>query len=292
MTTSNPGCVLSIDVEDWFHILDLPSAPRPDQWDRMPSRVEANFRQLLELLQENGVSATCFFLGWVARRYPGLVREAFQLGHEIASHGFLHQLVFQLGTLRFRQDAGDAKRVLEDITGAAVVGYRAPGFSVTEQTPWFFDALGEAGYRYDSSVFPAKRSHGGFAGAPIGPYRVGSVLEFPITVRRVLGSPLCFFGGGYLRLYPLWLIKRMAQDVLRSGRSVNFYIHPREIDPDQPRLPMGRMRRFQTYVNLRSTREKVTAIAREFDFVTFGHLYNNFQPNVSLRSCAVSSSIA
>jgi polysaccharide deacetylase family protein (PEP-CTERM system associated) len=292
MDATAPACVFSIDVEDWFHILDLPSAPRPNEWDRMPSRVEANFRQLLLLLHEHGVSATCFFLGWVARRHPDLVREARQLGHEIASHGFLHELVFQMGKPRFRQDIADAKHLLEDMTGEAVLGYRAPGFSVTERTPWFFECVSEAGYRYDSSVFPAMRRHGGLIGAPATPYRINDIVEFPISVRRVLGRPVCFFGGGYLRLSPLWLIKSMARDVLRSGRPVNFYVHPREIDPDQPRLAMTPLRRFQTYINLHSTRTKLIAIAREFDFVTFRHMYENSRADINVRCYAASASIA
>src|SRR5258708_3390564 len=189
MSTNNRTrpCVLTIDVEDWFHILDLPSTPSLNDWDRLPARVEYNFQRLLHIFHEAGVSVTCFFLGWVAQRNPGLVREARRLGHEIASRGFAHELLFNIGRKRFLEDSRLAKRIIEDVAGSAVLGYRAPGFSVNERTPWFFDALSEAGYQYDSSVFPARRRHGGLKGTPLDPYRVGELIEFPISVRPVFG---------------------------------------------------------------------------------------------------------
>ncbi len=270
-----PPCVFSVDVEDWFHILNLPSTPKLAQWDLLPSRVEHNFRHLLEMFQESGIRVTCFFLGWVAQRYPHLVREASALGHEVASHGFAHQLAFQMGQQRFFEDIRTARLVIEDILGSEVLGYRAPGFSVNEQTPWFFDMLEQAGYRYDSSVFPARRRDGGLKGAPSAPYRIGDLIEFPISVRPLFGAGLCFFGGGYFRLFPAWLIKRMARDVLSAGRPVNFYIHPREIDPDHPRLRMDPFRHLQSYVNLRSTEAKILGLVRDFRFVTFADLYHD-----------------
>src|SRR5882724_4831986 len=134
------------------------------QWDSLPSRVEVNFRKLLDLFSEKNVKTTCFFLGWVAQKYPDLVREASSLGHEIASHGYSHTLVYKMSPEEFYRDSSRSKQILEDITGRAVEGYRAPGFSVTEKTPWFFEKLADAGYRYDASVFPTRRAHGGLAG--------------------------------------------------------------------------------------------------------------------------------
>ena len=266
-------CIFSVDVEDWFHILDIPATPPLSQWDSLPSLVEKNFRKLLDIFAEKDVRVTCFFLGWVAEKFPHLVKEAALQGHEIASHGYAHRLVYELTPQEFLEDALRAKNLLEDLTGRSVFGYRSSGFSVTERTPWFFDMLVEAGYRYDSSIFPAPREHGGLVGARLAPYRVrdteGSLIEFPLTVRRVFGKPICFFGGGYLRLFPYFLIRRMTSRVLKEGRPVIFYVHPREIDPEHPRLPMGAVRRFKSYVNLDTTANKVRRLISKFEVTTF-----------------------
>jgi polysaccharide deacetylase family protein (PEP-CTERM system associated) len=261
--------ILSIDVEDWFHILDVASAPPLEAWNGLPSRVEGNFRRLLELLAGRSVKASCFFLGWVAERFPHLVKEAAAQGHEIASHGYAHRLVFSMTREEFTEDARRTRLLLEDLAGAAVAGYRSAGFSVTEDTAWFFDALLEAGYRYDSSVFPAPRGHGGMRNGCRRPYLIGPLAEFPITVADFLGRPMCFFGGGYLRLFPYSLIRRKAHEVLRENRPVVFYLHPREIDPDHPRLEMPPARRFKSYVNLATTERKLRSILAEFPLTTF-----------------------
>ncbi len=274
-----PTCIFSVDVEDWFHILDVPSVPAISEWSRLPSHVEKNFCKLLDIFSQHNVQVTCFFLGWIGERFPHLVKEAAARGHEIASHGYSHRLVYQQQRDEFYDDVRRARLLLEDIAAGPVIGYRAPGFSTTEQTPWFFDALSEAGYRYDSSVFPAPRSHGGMRGARRDPYRVGNgdgIVELPISVADVMGKPMCFFGGGYLRLFPYWLIRKMAQQVLADGRPVVFYIHPREIDPAHPRLPMSRSRTFKTYVNLESTEGKVNRVLQDFPVTTFQNAINNY----------------
>jgi polysaccharide deacetylase family protein (PEP-CTERM system associated) len=266
-------CVFSVDVEDWFHILDVPAAPPISMWDRMPSRVEANFYRLLDLFSMKKVQVTCFFLGWVAEKFPHLVREAVERGHEIGSHGYSHRLVYQMVAREFREDARYSRLLLEDLTGSAVLGYRSAGFSMTDATPWFFHELAEAGYVYDSSVFPATRGHGGMPAAPRGPHTVTrgnhSIVEFPMTVTDFGAEDMCFFGGGYLRLSPYWLIRRMTRQVLDSGRPVVFYIHPREIDPHHPRLRMSLSRRFKSYVNLRSTEKKILRILEDFPVGSF-----------------------
>ena len=264
--------IFSIDVEDWFHILDLPSTPGLDEWPSLQSRVERNFIKLLDILSEKEARATCFFLGWVAEKFPHLVKEAQRRGHEVASHGYSHRLVYKLGPAEFLEDAGRTKNILEDITGEPVMGYRSAGFSVTNETPWFFSALMEAGYTYDSSVFPATSSHGGIKSSEFAPYAIGNgatFMEFPITVARAFGRPICFFGGGYLRLFPYPLIKRMAKKVLAEGRPVIFFVHPREIDPKQPRLPMGALRKFKSYVNLDTTEKKIRNLLDDFEVTTF-----------------------
>jgi polysaccharide deacetylase family protein (PEP-CTERM system associated) len=264
--------VFSVDVEDWFHILDLPTTPPITEWAGLPSHVEKNFNKLLDVFSESNVQVTCFFLGWVGERFPKLVKEAAARGHEIASHGYGHQLVFQQTREQFYQDARRARMLLEEIAGTAVLGYRAPGFSTTGETPWFFDKLIEAGYQYDSSVFPAARAHGGLREGRREPHRLGNgdgLVELPISVADIMGKSLCFFGGGYLRLFPYWLIRKKAQEVLAEGRPVVFYIHPREIDPRHPRLPMSRKRAFKSYVNLDSVEWKIRQIFKDFPVTTF-----------------------
>lgn len=266
-------CVFSVDVEDWFHILDLPTTPDIAEWEALPSRVERNFERLLELFERKGVHVTCFFLGWVAKKFPSLVKKAARHGHEIASHGYAHRLVYQLRPEAFYEDAVRSKKILEDIAGRAVWGYRSAGFSVTHDTGWFFDKLIEAGYVYDSSVFPATRGHGGMADEQRAPFWIegnaGRLFEFPLSVAEVMGKPMCFFGGGYLRLFPYRVISRMANRVLNEGRPVIFYVHPREIDPEHPRLAMNWKRRFKSYVNLDSTMPKIERLMQEFSITSF-----------------------
>jgi polysaccharide deacetylase family protein (PEP-CTERM system associated) len=242
------------------------------QWDSLPSRVERNFQKLLDILDEHNSQATCFFLGWVAERFPHLVREAVARGHEIASHGYSHVLVCHESADSFSDDVVRSRSVLQDISGQPVLGYRAPGFSVTTDTPWFFEKLMDAGYRYDSSVFPGTHGHGGLSDAPSAPYEVeagSGFVEFPVSVEHVAGRAVCFFGGGYLRLFPYSTIRHMAHRVLAKGRPVVFYIHPREIDSSAPRLPMSFTRRFRSYVNLGSTEPKLRNLLSDFPVTSF-----------------------
>ena len=266
-------CILSIDVEDWFHILDVPGAPGISEWERLPSRVEVGMRKLLEILATANSRATFFFLGWIAERNPHLVLETRDCGHEIASHGYSHDLVYRMGADRFFEDARRSKAILEDITGKRVLGFRASGFSLTEATPWFFDKLMEAGYAYDSSLFPAPRQHGGMRVTARAPFKITDAprpfYEFPISVVNIFGKPLCLFGGGYLRLFPYRLIRKMAQKVLGEHRPVIFYIHPREVDPEHPRMQMPLLRRFKSYVNLTTTEPKLRNILRDFEITSF-----------------------
>ncbi|MFH1312175.1 MAG: XrtA system polysaccharide deacetylase [Candidatus Eisenbacteria bacterium] len=265
--------IFSVDVEDWFHILDVPGAPPLSRWSSQESRVEKNFVKLLDLFDEKSVRVTCFFLGWVAEKHPGLVTEASRRGHEVASHGYSHKLVYEMSAGEFLEDVTRAKKCLEDIAGCPVLGYRSAGFSTTEETPWLFDKLIEAGYQYDSSVFPAPRGHGGIKTGARAPHVVGGqagqIMEFPISVITVLGRPICFFGGGYLRFFPYPVIRRMASKVLKEGRPVVFYIHPREVDPYHPRLPMPAWRRFKSYMNMGTVESKITSLLGEFEITTF-----------------------
>jgi polysaccharide deacetylase family protein (PEP-CTERM system associated) len=229
---------------------------------------------MLELFAGADARVTCFFLGWVGEKFPHLVREAAAAGHEIASHGWSHRMIHVMGERDFHEEAVRSRAVLEDISGEPVTGYRSAGFSITANMPWFFDRLVDAGYLYDSSVFPSPREYGGIRTDRLGPYRFttrsgGELVEFPISVKRVCGRSICFFGGGYLRLFPMRLIERMSDSVLDEGRPVVFYIHPREIDPSHPRLPMGLSKRFKCYVNLGSTEPKMRRILARHQITTF-----------------------
>ena len=277
-------CIFSVDVEDWFHVLDVPSSPKLSEWDQLPSRVESNFRRLLNIFDTKNVHVTCFFLGWVAQRFSHLVKEASIRGHEVASHGYSHLLLYEMTRQEFFEDALKSKHILEDLTGKPVHGYRASGFSVTDKTSYVFEELIRAGYRYSSSVFPGHRGHGGLRTNQLAPFYIShestSFIEFPISVTKVLGKQLCFFGGGYLRLFPYFLIKKMALKVLEENRPVVFYIHPREIDPDHPRLPMNLKRRFKSYVNLSTTEHKINKILDIFSILSFEKYISRYYKNL------------
>jgi polysaccharide deacetylase family protein (PEP-CTERM system associated) len=272
MSLSRPVTnAFTIDVESWFHILDLPGGPKPEEWVRMEDRETMQLRRLLDLLDRHGVRATCFVLGWTAEHRPRLLEEIIRRGHEVACHGYGHGLLYQLGPDPFRQDLERARSVIGDVYKGPLRGYRVPGFSLTPQTPWAFEVLADAGFDYDSSIFPGKRGHGGFPSAPRLPYFVEladgrRIREFPISMVRVLGQPAPYAGGGYLRLFPYWLIRRWVRRANAGGEPVILYIHPRDIDADQPRLPMPLKRRFKCYVNLHTTMGKLDRLLTDFQW--------------------------
>jgi polysaccharide deacetylase family protein (PEP-CTERM system associated) len=265
-----------VDVEDWFHIMEVEGTPDLDEWERLPSRVEGNFIELLEILATAEVRATCFTLGWIAERFPGLLREAAGQGHEIASHGYSHQPIRLLSRAQFREDIRRAKAAIEDAIGRPVTGYRAPGFSVTRQTAWAFGEIARAGHAYDSSVFPGRHGHGGIPDAPLHPHVIhtehGELIEFPNTMIGTPFGSMTFFGGGYLRLFPMPLVSAMARRVRNSGRGVMWYIHPREIDPVHPRVAMSAVRRFKSYVGLKRVRAKLGHVLCAGNFATLDEL--------------------
>jgi polysaccharide deacetylase family protein (PEP-CTERM system associated) len=282
--------LVTIDVEDWYHILDIEGAPDVEGWARLEGRVEANLRRILDEFDAAGAHGTFFFLGWIGERFPGLVRETRDRGHEVACHGHVHQLVHSQTRAAFAADIRRAKATLEAAAGVAVNGYRAPGFSITRDTPWAFDEIAAAGFVYDSSVFPGTHGHGGLRAAPPDPHRLqtahGELFEFPQSVVPVLSRPIAFFGGGYLRLFPYPLIAAMAGRVRAAGRPVVYYLHPREIDPAHPRLPMSRLRRFKSYVNLDTTLPKLRRVLREGPCITMQEwLARHGQPDPRRLAC-------
>ncbi len=271
MSFDNAVAFLTVDVEEWFHILDDPAVPAVSSWERLEARLPRNVERILALLDEHKVKATMFWLGWAAERHPELVRLCAREGHEIASHGHRHVLAYEAGHKKFREDIRCGKEILENITGKAVSGFRAAGFGTTADTPWFFDEVRGAGFLYDSSVFPAKRGHGGLADFRIDPRMIntdnGVLWEIPQSVVEVFGRRISLFGGGYLRAAPLPLIRWGIGKLQRQGRPVVIYFHPREIDPGHPRLSLRWHRKFKSYVNLSSTVPKLTWLCRNCTFM-------------------------
>ena len=266
----------SIDVEDWYHILDSSAAPHVKLWDSLESRVEPNLRCLLEMLDTANTRATFFWLGWLADRNKSLVRECCQAGHEIASHGYHHVLPDRVGAELFKDDIERAKKTLEDITGKQVLGFRVAGVGIKKRTRWAFDLIKEVGYEYDSSVFPAFREHNSMFTTSVRAHMIqtetGPLVEIPVVATKVFGLRLYFFGGGYLRLSPIQLIKWGIKKLHQAGQPLIVYVHPRELDQEQPRLPLGAIRSFRTYVNLKSTLPKLRWLLKEYDFVPMREL--------------------
>jgi polysaccharide deacetylase family protein (PEP-CTERM system associated) len=250
--------VCTVDVEDYFHVEAFSKIVDRQRWDSYPCRVEPNTRRLLDLLDEQGVRATFFILGWVAERYPGLVREIVKRGHEPACHSYWHRLIYSLDPEEFARDTRQAKDVIEQAAGEPVFGYRAPSYSITARSLWALDVLAEAGFTYDSSIFPIRHDTYGMPDAPRAPFvmatRRGPIVEFPLTTFRLLKAQnLPVGGGGYLRILPFWYTRLGVRRARAQGLPLIVYVHPWEIDPDQPRLAGSTRSRLRHYTNLGRT---------------------------------------
>ena len=257
------------DVEDYFQVSALaPHFPR-EQWDAVPCRIERNVDRVLELLDGHGARGTFFTLGWIAERFPQLVRRIADAGHEVASHGYGHQRASDLTPAAFSADIRLAKAILEDITGEGVTGYRAPSFSISNANLWAHDCIAEAGYRYSSSVYPVKHDHYGIPDAPRFPWRLpNGLVEVPITTLNMLGRNWPAGGGGFFRLLPYavsrWQIARVNAD---DKRPAIFYFHPWEIDPDQPRVTDATVKtQFRHYINLKRTAARLDRLLSDFSW--------------------------
>jgi polysaccharide deacetylase family protein (PEP-CTERM system associated) len=258
---------LTVDVEDYFQVWALsPWFPR-DKWDETPCRIERNVDLILELLDEADAHATFFTLGWIAERFPRVIRRVAAAGHEVASHGYAHSRVNELEPDAFHADIHLAKTILEDVADVEVKGYRAPSFSIGTDTEWAHDRILEAGYRYSSSVYPIRHDHYGIPDAPRFPYRAHpDLLELPITTTRFLDRNWPAGGGGYFRLLPYgvskWSIKRVNEV---EEQPAIFYFHPWELDPEQPRVKgVGVRTRVRHYLNLRQTEHRLRRLLRDF----------------------------
>ena len=266
---------LTIDVEDYFHVTAFERQIKPDEWDTYPLRVEGNTLRILDMLDEFALRATFFVLGWVAERLPGLVREIHRRGHEIACHGYGHQLIYRLSPQEFRKDISKAKTILEDICGERVYGYRAPSYSITTESLWALDILVEEGFSYDSSIFPIIHDIYGIPGGKRFPHEIttnsGKIQEFPISTfpLKVGGwqSRLPIAGGGYLRLIPAALVALAIQAInTKEKQPVIVYFHPWEIDPQQPRIKAGLKSCFRHYLNLERMELKIRHLLDNFRF--------------------------
>ena len=265
-----PTNAMTVDVEDYFQVQAFAACIDRGSWDSIPCRVEANTDRILEQLARAGVSATFFTLGWVADRYPGLVQRIVAAGHELASHGYGHQLVHTLTPAAFREDLLRARGVLQDRGGVAVAGYRAPTFSIGPRNPWAFEVIEETGHAYSSSIYPVKHDLYGVPDAPRFPYRPGpgALLEIPMTTVQVAGRNMPIAGGGYFRLMPYWLYRAALRRFNRRDRKSGvFYFHPWEIDPAQPRVRQAsRASRFRHYVNIAAMPGRLERLLRDFNW--------------------------
>jgi polysaccharide deacetylase family protein (PEP-CTERM system associated) len=265
---------LTVDVEDYFHVAALADVFPPDTWGKQELRAVDSTLRLLDLFEERSVQATFFILGWVAERAPELVKRIHAAGHEVASHGYSHQLVYRQPPDEFRSETEASKKLLEDQIGAPIQGYRAASYSITRQNLWALDILCEAGFTYDSSIFPVYHDRYGIPNTPRKPYRLQTqsgqeILEFPITTTEIGGYKLPIAGGGYFRIFPYvfsrWGLRRAAQ---QTGSPFVFYLHPWEIDPDQPRVQTSLLSRFRHYTNLSRCERRLRQLTRDFSFTT------------------------
>jgi polysaccharide deacetylase family protein (PEP-CTERM system associated) len=262
---------MTIDVEDYFHVSVFDGVVPRSRWDRLETRVCANTEKLLAIFDETGIQATFFVLGWVAERWPHLVRQIAERGHEIASHGFGHRLVYDQTPRQFREDVRRAKVLLESAAGTQVFGYRAPSYSITPRSLWALDVLIEEGFRYDASIFPVHHDRYGIPVSARHPYRIeresGALWEAPASTVRCGSMNLPVAGGGYFRILPYawtrWGIARLNRV---ERRPAIFYLHPWEIDPGQPRLEAPLISRFRHYRNLDRTEARLRALLRDFQF--------------------------
>ena len=293
-STSKPSpCVthaMTIDVEDYFHVAAFKDNIKVSDWDSMPCRVEKNTARLLQLFNDANIKATFFVLGWVAERYPQIVRDIKAQGHEIASHGYSHQLIYTQSQDVFREETAKSKAILQEQAQCEVVGYRAASYSITRKSLWALDILAELGFTWDSSIFPTHHDNYGIPGSPERPYRITThngteLTEFPLTTAKVLGQSIPAAGGGYFRQYPYalsrWLFQRASDN---QTKPQIFYLHPWEIDPEQPRVEgASRFSRFRHYTNLHRCLPRLERMLADFKFGTVSESLASAQLDIQLN---------
>lgn len=273
--SANITHAMTVDVEDYYQVAAFFDVVKPEDWGNWPSRVEANTDRLLQLFDEKGLKITFFVLGWVAQRHPELVKRIHDQGHEIASHGYSHQFIYRQSPEIFREETLRSKNILEDLTGTPITGYRAASYSITRQSLWALDILAELGFTWDSSIFPTRHDNYGIPGSPEEPYKIitysgAELLEFPLTTAKVFGQAVPAAGGGYFRQYPYALSRWLFERASEGGTKPQiFYLHPWEIDPDQPRIPDASwFSRFRHYTNLHRCLPRLERMIEDFRFGT------------------------
>jgi polysaccharide deacetylase family protein (PEP-CTERM system associated) len=264
---------MSVDVEDYFHVSAFANCIDQREWNDHPLRVEKNTLRLLDLFDERKIKATFFVLGWVAEKKQKLIHDIVSRGHEVACHGYSHQLIYNQKPGVFREETIRSKALLEEITQTRVRGYRAASYSITDRSRWALDILVEAGFDYDSSIFPVRHDRYGIPDAPEFPHRMETpnghcIVEFPLSTARIFRYRLPVAGGGYFRLYPYWLSKAGLKQINRRQKPFIFYLHPWEIDPGQPRIPAGIISRFRHYNNLAKCETRLNNLMNDFRFTT------------------------
>jgi polysaccharide deacetylase family protein (PEP-CTERM system associated) len=270
---------MTVDLEDWHHSID--SIPFED-WDKYESRVEANTHKILELFKQHNINATFFILGYIAEKYPSLIKEISSLGHEIATHGHAHRLVYRQTPQEFREDLKRAIGVIENTAQQKVLGYRAPYWTITKESYWALDILQEEGIKYDSSIFPMKTYLYGIPDAPLYPYVVkenngNKLIEFPPSVIKIMGVKIPVAGGFYMRLLPSWIIRSGIKKINKENQSTIMYIHPPEFDPQKPVIKMPFMEKILHYYNLDVMEGKIKSLIAEFKFGTIRELLSSYQ---------------
>ncbi len=265
---------LTIDFEDWYQGLEISYS----EWDKFEDRIEMVGDKLLRILDEAGTKATFFMLGYVAEKHPAIVKRIEAEGHEIGTHGFSHTLIYKQEPGLFQQELTRAIHYLEDLTGKKVLGHRAPFFSITKDSLWALDILGELGIKYDSSIFPVLNYRYGIADAPRFPYKIKrekfEFMEFPISTLKLPGFTMPISGGAYFRIYPYQVTKQAIRSVNRSGQPVTFYLHPWELDPDHPRIDVPRRIALTHYFNLGSTERRLKKLLCDFEMAPMKEVLN------------------
>ena len=277
---------ITFDIEDWFHILDHPETANASSWGKFESRIDHGVSLILDLMDKHDLKGTFFCLGWIAAKHPHIIKRIDAAGHHIGTHSYYHQLAYEQSEDEYRKDLSDSIKILSDLTGKKIDAYRAPGFSIKETNLWAFDVMAEEGIKYDSSVFPANRAHGGMPKfvtdqpCKIITKKGYEILELPMNTASLLGQKFIFSGGGYFRLFPEWYLKKL----FKSQDYVMTYFHPRDFDVGQPIIPgLSKYRKIKSYLGISKSSKKLENLLIQFDFFDFNQIGNNLKSYTEIK---------